>query len=156
MTETDKPNAAKYFYKMALGLYNTTYYGHAWNLVEYYRSGSDGYYVPEGATDFQKEYYGCFMAHEYFKRAMTETSDANFKARCLFMMAKCDQKTLQHPQYGDFGDKYDQYDAAAKTYFEKFKDNKYFPQFVKEYSNTPFYKEAMTSCSYLRDFVKRK
>jgi len=35
-------------------------------------------------------------------------------------------------------------------------NNKYFPQFVKEYGNTAFYKEAFNSCSYLRDFVKKK
>ena len=34
-------------YKLALGYYNVTYYGYAWNLVEYFRSGADGYYIPE-------------------------------------------------------------------------------------------------------------
>jgi len=29
-------------------------------------------------------------------------------------------------------------------------------QFVKEYGNTAFYKEAFNSCGYLRDFVKKK
>ncbi|MCP9751745.1 hypothetical protein [Ferruginibacter sp. HRS2-29] len=156
LAETDKVNAAKYLYKMALGLYNTTYYGHAWQLVQYYRSGSDGYFIPEGATGFQKEYYGCFTAHGYFKRAMQESNNAEFKAKCLFMMAKCDQKVLRQPQYSDFGyDKYDDYDAAAKKYYDNFRNNKYFPQFIKEYGNTKFYQEALTSCSYLRDFIKK-
>lgn len=156
LTETDKANASKHFYKMALGLYNTTYYGHAWRLVQYYRSGSDGYYIPDGATEFQKEYYGCFMAHEYFKKAMSVSTDQNFKAKCLFMMAKCDQKVVRQPQYSDFGyDKYDQYETASKAYFEKFKNNRYFPQLSKEFGHTAFYQEALSSCSYLRDFVKK-
>lgn len=156
LAETDKANTAKYLYKIATGLYNMSYYGHAWRLVQYYRSGSDGYYIPDGATSFQKEYYGCYKAQEYFEKAMSASSDKNFKARCLFMMAKCSQKNIRQPQYSDFGDKYDQYDAAQTKYFTLFKNNIYFPRLIKEYGSTPFYKEAYNSCSYLRDFVKRK
>lgn len=154
--ETDKANAAKYYYKMANGFYNITYYGHTWQLVQYDRSGADGYSIPQNATAFQKEYYGCFTAEKYFQKAMQASVDKNFKARCLFMMAKCSQKQVRQPQYEDFGDKYDQYDIAQKAYWPKFKNNKYFPELVKEYSSTPFYKQAFSTCSYLRDFIKRK
>lgn len=156
MAASDKANASKHLYKMALGFYNMTYYGHAWKLVQYYRSGSDGYYIPDNATAFQKEYYGCFKAHEYFEKAMNSSSDKNFKARCLFMMAKCSQKIVHQPQYSEFGTNWDKYDAAQADYFKLFKYNKYFPQLVKEYGSTPFYKEVYNSCSYLRDFVKKK
>jgi len=156
MAETDKANAAKYLYKMASGFYNMTYYGHAWKLVQYYRSGSDGYYIPDDATAFQKEYYGCYKAQQYFEKAMNSSTDKNFKARCLFMMAKCSQKTVHQPQYSEYNTNYDNYDVAQKNYFKLFKSNKYFPQLVKEYGSTAFYKEAFNSCSYLRDFVRRK
>lgn len=153
---TDKVNAAKHLYKIATGLYNMTYYGHAWQLVQYNRSGSDGYYIPDDATSFQKEYYGCYKAQAYFEKAMNTSADRNFKARCLFMMAKCSQKNVRQPQYKDFGDKYDQYNNAQDKYFSLFKNNAYFPKLVKEFGNTPFYKEAYNSCSYLRDFIKKK
>lgn len=154
--ETDKANAAKYYYKMANGFYNMTYYGHAWELVQYYRSGADGYYIPKNATAFQKEYYGCFTAEKYFQKAMQSSTDENFKARCLFMMAKCSQKQVRHPQYDDFGDKYDQYEVAEKEYWPKFKNNKYFTELIKDYNATPFYNQAFNTCSYLRDFIKKK
>ena len=154
---TDKANAAKYYYKMALGMYNITYYGHTWELVQYYRSGSDGYHIPDNATGFQKEYYGCYAAHDYFEKAMNAGSDRNFKARCLFMMAKCSQKQVHQPQYDEFpGDSWNQYETASREYWPLFTNNKYFPKLVKEYANTAFYKEAFSSCSYLRDFVKKK
>ncbi len=151
---SDKANAAKHYYRYALGLYNMTYYGHAWKLVEYYRSGSDGYYFPKNATAFQKEYYGCYSAHDYFKKAMDAATDKNVKARCLFMMSKCSQKTVRRPQYGDFegNDSWDKYEGASKAFFPQFKNNRYFPQLIKEYSSTAFYQEARNSCSYLRDF----
>lgn len=149
--------AAKSYYKLALGMYNISYYGHSWELVQYYRSGGDGYYIPDNATGFQKEYYGVFKAHDYFEKAMNASTDKNFKARCLFMMAKCAQKQVHEPQYNEFSSgNWDKYDEAQKAYWPRFMNNKYFPQFVKEYGNTAFYKEAFSSCSYLRDFVKKK
>ena len=137
-------------------MYNMTYYGHAWEMVQYYRSGSDGYAIPKDATGFQKEYYGAFKAHDFFEKAMNASTDKNFKARCLFMMAKCAQKQVHQPQYDEYETNWDKYDVDYKTYWPQFKSNKYFPQFVKEYSSTAFYKEAFNSCSYLRDFVKKK
>ena len=148
--------AAKSYYKLALGMYNITYYGHTWELVQYYRSGSDGYAIPDNATGFQKEYYGAFKAQSYFEKAMNASTDKNFEARCLFMMAKCAQKQVHQPQYSEYSSNWDQYDVADKAYLPLFKNNKYFPQFVKEYGSTAFYKEAYNSCSYLRDFVKKK
>jgi len=156
LTVTDKLNAAKYIYKMALGIYNMTYYGHAWQLVQYDRSGSDGYYIPVDATAFDKEYYGCFKAKEYFEKAMVASADKNFKARCLFMMAKCAQKQIHQPKYSEYVNNYDAMDTAQQKYFTAFKHSKYFPQLIKEYGNTAFYKQAYTSCSYLRDFIATK
>ena len=156
LADRDKINAAKQFYKLATGMYNMTYYGHAWELVQYYRSGSDGYFIPENATEFQKQYYGCYAAHDMFKKAMLASTDKNFKAKCLFMMAKCAQKVVRKPQYEDFRSNYDDYSNAEKNYFSLFKQNKYFPQLVKEFGGTAFYKEALSRCSYLTDFVNKK
>ncbi len=152
--EKDKANAAKHYYKMALGYYNMTYYGHAWQLSQYYRSGTDGYRIPDEATAFEKEYYGCFTAEKNFEKAMNASTDKNFKARCLFMMAKCAQKQLQRPGYGSSGD-WDKYEALVKEYEKKFMANKYFPQLIKEYGSTEFYKEVYNTCSYLKDFVEK-
>jgi hypothetical protein len=150
--------ATQQYYKMALGLYNITYYGHTWELVKYHRGGTEGYNIPRNANAFEKEYYGCYKAKEYFEMAMNMSNDKNFKARCLFMMAKCSQKQIHQPQYNDYtGENYwDKMDADTKVYYTAFMNNQYFPQLVKEYSNTPFYKEAFNSCSYLKDFVKKK
>lgn len=88
---------------------------------------------------------------------MDASTDKNFKARCLFMMAKCTQKQVRRPQYSDFSgnNDWDAYTAAEKAYWPKFKNNTLFPQLAKEYGNTPFYKEVFNTCSYLSDFVRR-
>lgn len=152
LAKTDKAKAAAHLYKMALGYYNTTYYGYAWELVEYYRSGVDGYCIPKDATEFQKNYYGCYKAHDYFKMAMDASGSKEFKAKCLFMMARCSQKQVRRPQYEDFNYNWDDYDAATKKYYPEFMNNKYFPQLKSEYGNTAFVKEAFNTCSFLRDF----
>lgn len=152
LAKTDKANAAQHFYKLALGYYNTTYYGYAWELVEYWRSGVDGYRIPKDPTEFQKNYYGCFKAEDYFKKAMNASGNKEFKAKCLFMMAKCAQKQVRRPQYEDFNYEWEKYDAADKNYMKDFMNNKYFPQLKKEFETTKFYQDAFNTCSYLRDY----
>ena len=154
LVKDDPKNAPAYLYKMALGYYNVTYYGYAWELVEYFRSGSDGYYVPKNATSFQKDYYTASTAESYFKKAMDASTDPEFKAKCLFMMAKCSQKQVPKPQYADFED-YDDYSLESDKYILKFADGKYYPQLKREFGNTQFYKEALTRCSYLSDFAAK-
>ncbi|MCH5716364.1 hypothetical protein [Niabella hibiscisoli] len=154
LVKTDAANAAQHLYKLALGYYNITYYGYAWNLVEYWRSGADGYYVPKNATDFQKDYYCATTAEAYFKKAMEASTNQEFKAKCLFMMAKCSQKQLPKPQYSDFGN-YDEYRQKADKYEVEFTHNRYYPQLKAQFGNTKFYKDALTRCSYLSDFAAK-
>ena len=157
--KTGTATAAELF-KLASGVYNMTYYGRAWETVEYYRSGVDGYYIPKDPSPFTREYYGAFRAGEIYEKAMKVSADANFKAKCLFMMGKCAQKQIRRPQWADFnnasnGTDYDKYDEAEKKYEIQFQNNQYFPELISQYGNTAFYKEAYSTCSYLRDFVKR-
>jgi hypothetical protein len=72
------------------------------------------------------------------------------------MMAKCSQKQVPQPQYQDFPGNYAAYEIADKKYFPLFKKNKYFPQLQKDYTATAFYKQAVNTCSYLKDFLQKK
>ncbi len=149
---------AQSLYQMANAFYNTTYYGYTWELVEYGRSGSDGYRLPVKASAFEKEYYGCFKAHQTFKDAMDASTDKNFKAGCLFMMAKCKQKMIEKPSYdyAKYKDNWAAFEKAEEEYFKRFKQNEYFQELVSQYRNTPFFNEAYNSCSYLVQFMDKK
>ncbi|MBX2939159.1 MAG: hypothetical protein KF880_03695 [Ferruginibacter sp.] len=155
LSSVQSKDQAAHLYKLGLGLYNMSYYGYAWELVEYFRSGTDGYFIPEDADYFKREYYGVFAAHETFKNAMEATKDKEMKARCLFMMAKCAQKQVQQPQY-HWRNVYEHYSNAYKLYDIDFKMNQHFPELISKYGKTRFYQEAYNSCSYLRDFVQRQ
>lgn len=155
LSRVKSKNRSAHLYKMGLGLYNMSYYGYAWELAAYFRSGSDGYFIPDGADQFTREYYGVFAAHKTFEDAMKATNDKEMKARCLFMMAKCAQKQIQQPQYNWKAD-YSDYSHAMKLYYAEFQMNRHFPELVSKYSKTRFYTEAYNSCSYLRDFVQQQ
>jgi hypothetical protein len=155
LTDKERLGSAtsKDLYRLAIGYYNMTYYGRAWELVKYGRSGSYWEERPEYKIPFDRDYYECYTAESYFRKAMNASADRNFKARCLFMMAKCAQKQIKAPSYGPgvAG-----WDLWSDKYQSDIRHNKFFPLFVKEYQNTAFYKEAYTTCSYLRDFVMKK
>jgi len=140
---------AKDLYRLATGYYNLTYHGRSWETVKYYRCGDQAQDMPKDLTDFDKDYYGCYTAEAFFKKAMAASEDREFKARCLFMMAKCSQKHVPYKYYWDGT-------AAWHGFIMKFKRNVYFPQLVGEYGNTKFYKEVFNTCSYLQDFVYGK
>ena len=129
---------AQDLYLLATGYYNMTYYGRAWETVRTDRTGTYWEDLPVGETAFEKDYYGAYTAERYYKKALAATKDKNLQARCLFMAAKCAQKQMR----GNFL-------YAARR-------NKYFPVLVRDYKGTEFYQEALNTCSYLRDFIKKK
>lgn len=152
---TDPEKQAKLHYQMACGLYQMTYWGNSWMLVTYYWSGGEDYYPSFLQNSFGKEYYGALSAEDHYLKAFALSKDKNFRARCLFMAAKCDQKQVDAPQYKSFAD-YKEFDKARASYENSLKVNgQHFPILAKEYSNTPFYREAYNTCSYLKDFVKQ-
>ena len=155
-TTQDPEKQAKAYYELAKGAYHMSYWGNSWMLVQYDWSGNDGLRGPDATKPGDKEYYGVYKAEEYYKKAFDLTKDRNFKARCLFMMAKCDQKQIPVPSWDQAKD-YDDYEKQQKAYAKRILANQaIFPVLAKEYGTTAFYKEAYNTCSYLKDFVNRK
>ena len=154
-TKADSPLAtedgSKIYYQLASAFYNMSYYGNSWNAVAYERSTvdwNDGIYK----QPWQREYYGVYKAREYYQKAYELATDKEFKAACLFMVAKCAQRQVVRPTYD-----YNNYELADKKVaaFEKaFKANPLFAKFKTEFGTTKFYQYAYNRCSYLRDFVK--
>lgn len=146
---------AKALYQIANGLYQASYWGNSWMLQDYAWSGNDGLHNSHNKGSWQKEYYGVFKAEEYYLRAKEFSNDDNFKARCIFMAAKCSQKQNPVPQFEDFTN-YDLYDKAGEQYAKTIRRNKYFSELTSRYKNTLLYKEVFNSCVYLQDYVKGK
>ncbi|WP_121352300.1 hypothetical protein [Flavisolibacter nicotianae] len=144
---------ARLYYQYASALYNLSYYGNSWNAVAYYRTGGDwneGTY----SLPWQKEYFGVSTAKTFYQKAYEAATDKEFKAACLFMVAKCAQRQIPRPTY-EYNSNYEAYEKADSLFQQKFKNNLLFGRFQSEFSTTRFYQYAYNRCSYLRDYVKQ-
>ena len=130
-----------------------SFYGNSWNAVAYHRSTADWneglYKLP-----WEKEYFGVYEARNFYQKAYDLATDKEFKAACLFMVAKCAQKQIPRPAY-DYNN-YEQYEKAEAVFFQKFKNNPLFAKFKSEFGTTKFYQYTYNRCSYLRDYVKKQ
>lgn len=137
--------SAAVYHKYASALFNISYYGRTWNFVKSYRP-SYIWYTPEAEKSaFEKQYFGCYKAEEYYNKAVKAAApgDNEFKARCIFLAARCAQKHVTITK-----------DEAV--YLRSWINNRYFPQLTTTYAQTKFYQRVYNQCGYLRDYVKRQ
>ena len=140
---TEKEKKALLHYELAKGFYHISYWGNSWLMVQYDWSNAEYGYVRKSAPD----YYDVKKATEHYRAAFTNTANKNFQAKCLYMAAKCEQK-LMGPIPTDR--------ASHRQWLTAFdKRNSYYSTMVNSFTTTPFYKEAFTTCSYLRDFIEQ-
>lgn len=130
------------YYEYATGLFSISYYGHAYQFSVNYRPSTWWYEPAHENNPFLKQYFGCYRAEEYYKKAADASSDKEFKAKALFMAARCAQKHINARDE----------DWARTAIYE----NPYFPSLTKDYSQTAFYRDIIGQCSYLKDYVKTK
>lgn len=152
---TDTEKQAQIHYELAKGMYHMSYWGNSWILTQYGWGGGAG--LPDDQSSLkpgEREYYGVFTAKDHYLKAHTLSKDRNFKARSLFMVAKCEQKQIAAPTWTSNMD-WDTYQNAKKAQEKKIMSSPRFTTLAKEYSNTAFYKEAVNTCSYLADFVRK-
>lgn len=145
-----KPKNPQNYYRFATGLYNTSTYGNSWNLISYGWSADD--FGRQKIYTYDADYVKTTNAKQYYLKARALSNNAEFKARCTFMAAKCQQKQQQMPS---FIYNYAAYDAAQKNYGKQMHHNPYFKE-LAQYKRASFYKTAVGKCSYLRDFLTGK
>ncbi|MDB5150226.1 MAG: hypothetical protein JWQ57_4246, partial [Mucilaginibacter sp.] len=145
--KSDHKNAARFYYKMAVGLYNTSFYGNANYLIAYTWQARD--YGRVSKLNYDNDYMRAANAERCFVKARSLSTDPEFKARCTFMAAKCSQKQVIYTS--DYSSK--NYTKQVDDYDRKVRNNPYFAQLKQGYSKTAFYKAAVDECSYLRDFL---
>jgi hypothetical protein len=144
----ENPSNAKACFRYAEGLYNTSYYGYAYNAGVYFKHTVDDYAFYNrdrgSLNEADKEFYAVKTAEKYFMMAFNRAKNPELKARCLFMAAKCWQKSSP---YNDKLDGNDYYLHAIKS--------PYFKTLYQHYRKTNYYNDAFTTCTYLRDFVTK-
>jgi hypothetical protein len=133
-------------YRYANGLYQMSWYGNSWTMLSYYRSCHDpDKWRETGESDEWYHFHRLEPARDCYLQAFENARDKEFKARCLFMASHCYRMNAP-PVYIFHEEKY--------IPGEYLRNNPYFASLWKKYRKTDFYKEALTRCSSLADFVE--
>ncbi|MGX5817733.1 hypothetical protein ACWKWU_06040 [Chitinophaga lutea] len=124
-------------FRYATGLFSVSYYGHSNYLLNEYRPTTRWYSPDTEKRPDLREYYGCYEAEKYYAKAAALSSDPEFKARSLFMAARCAQKHLW---------------KEGEEWWLSATENPYFGPLVKDLSQTAFFRQVDGQCGYLRDY----
>jgi hypothetical protein len=122
---------------VANAFYNITYYGNARTFYECKVDGSNASYNMELAT-------------KYYTLALNGAKTDEQKAKCHFMLAKCErniyynEKIFSNKDY-QYGERSNLPDFLAWEGFVS----------LKQYANTQFYKEVIKECGYFRTYTKK-
>lgn len=145
----DPKNADKYYFAMANGVYQTGTFGNSWYLISYSWNSADAYI--NGKNYYDDDYKHARQAVEWYEQARKLSRDPNFKAKCTFMLAKCEQKKYGYASLNNYYSNYT-YNGPDPLWLFSMK-NKYFKELKTKYSGTAFYQEAIGTCTYLSDFI---
>jgi len=144
-------------YKYATGLYNISFYGKGWDMSQYYHQASDrnAYFATPERKKLplaNRDYYDVSEPEKYFIMACKTAKSKELRAKCLYMAAECWQKRCPFSKKAD--ELYYVYNKKNPYYINALQ-NPYFQQLSRKCKNTQFFAEALSTCSYLRDYVKR-
>jgi len=123
--------------------YNMTYYGNARAFYDDVIMGQGGNYIDEF---YQPILLSTALATEYYKKAFAAASNPEQKARCVYMMAKCERNDFYSGRY-----------HTRDTYFREAEVNFLawdgFKKLKSDYVNTQYYKEVINECGYFRKYL---
>lgn len=134
----DSKKMSETYFLLANGLYNMTYFGNArmvYGTPIKDRSLVYFDYRPD-QQNLKDPIYDCSKAEEYYRKAMELSVDKEFKAKCCFMAAKCEQNAyFMSPDFN--------YERVVRA-------GKYYQQLQESFSKTNYYKEVLKECGYFK------
>lgn len=131
---------------LANAFYNVTWYG---NARAFYQSNVDESFY-QYVNSYDNPPASMNLATEYYTHALNAAKTDEQKAKCHFMLAKCERNKY-----------YDEKIFNKKDYLNEDHGNQ--PDFLawngfvslKQYANTQFYKEAIKECGYFRTYTQK-
>jgi hypothetical protein len=134
-------NAAPYYFEIANGFYNITYFGNA--RLFYSCALKTDQSMWEFSVDEKERtnpIYDCSIAEDYYKMALNASNNNEFKAKCFFMAAKCEHNAF--------------YVNKPKDYSGDFKAGNYFLVLKYKYQKTKYFQEILNECGYFKTYIK--
>lgn len=163
LAKSDPKKAAYYYFMIGNGLFNSTYYGSSWNLLDYYRPFSyggnsadpmystrdesgkpikgqiDSLYSVLRKNQYPNVHYDCSKAMEYFQKSMELASDKELGAKACYMAAKCEESN--------------RYQGIANLE-EGLGMHKYYRILKDKYADTQYYSEVIKECKYFKNYTE--
>lgn len=127
--------AAQNYFLVANGFYNMSYFGNA--RLFYDNRVDNRIYYYDKHRSFPEE--DNELALKYYLLALKSSNDKEFKAKCTFMAAKCEQNRFFTHKPADYNG-----DFKSGIYFESLKKN---------YSSTRYYSEIIKECGYFKTYT---
>ncbi len=134
---------------LANAFYNISHYGNDRAFYECKILGS-GHYSPFVIDSI---YVGMLtnmkLSATWYHKALTAAKDDEQKARCHYMLAKCQRNEWYNKHiYSNTDNQFAENSLIPLSAIKEF-------QFLKQYPNTKFYKEAIKECGYFEKYVER-
>lgn len=146
IAEPDPNLAAVRFYRLGLAYYNITYFGHAWQVADAFRSSNSVQRVlrNKGQQVFShpdyplgnREYFDCSRARYFFEKARVVATEPEIGARATFMAARCEANAY-----------YTQGPPGQVQTFDNFSILK------NSYGQTQFFSRIVTECKYFQAYT---
>jgi len=152
-TKADYINGSKHFYELGNAYYNMTYFGHAWHVMDYFRSGNnweynkDQIYFSYGYPFGNKEYTDCSTALNFFEKARSTTNDLELAARAAFMAAKCEMNRFYFSKDCNYFGYTNEIPRVPDEYLS------YYKMLEEDYSATRFYKRVIQECKFFKAYA---
>jgi hypothetical protein len=124
---------------LANAYYNITHYGNARAFYECKVIGSSHYSPIAIDSAFQPLLTSMALAAKYYNMALNAAKTDEQKARCQFMLAKCERNEW-----------YNEYKWNTTVDFIAWNG---FKTLKQQYANTQYYKEAIRECGYFRTYL---
>jgi len=155
--KVEEEKSAAYFYNVGVALYNISYFGHAWKVADFFRSGSSWNQLKTGKDVFATprsengnlETLDCSVPLLYFDKAYRLARSDELAARAAFMAAKCEQNLF----FTTKGSDYSTYSNTIPYVPEEYR--RYFNVLVSDLNETAFFEEVIQECLYLERYAER-
>jgi hypothetical protein len=130
--------------------YNITHYGNARAFYECDVIGADYYGPYEMDNGIRDDLLRMTLARKYYSIALNAAQNDEQKARCHFMLAKCERNQWYNETWYNNNDNqntdHQRIDFKAWNGFKTLK---------QQYANTQFYKEVIKECGYFRTYISK-
>ena len=149
--------AARDYFSYGVALWNMTYFGHSWDAMDYFRSGSSWDYLgthSDGVVPHQEapygnlEYFNVQRALYYFERSRLMANSQEVAGAASIWAAKCEQVLFYMSPYYEYAGA-NQIPLMPEEYTRHYK-------LLKEsYPETDAYDRMIRECKYFEAYVRR-